>query len=105
MRNRERRNLDIADRESLASPDPLHMLDPGFSAGLLILVRIHPHDLKVGRLGEICRTIPFTRELRQATCVIGVLVRDQNGVDALRSSASKRFEPALHFFSAEAGVN
>jgi len=105
MRNREGRDFDIADFELHARADVLDAFDGGFFHRLAGFFGEHLQDFAVGRLGEIRGASPFALHLAQTATVVGVLVGDEDGVDAFRAGAAERFEPPHHFLSAVACVN
>ena len=105
MRNRERIDFDVADLEALARANVLDALDGGFLAGLLGIFRVHFHDFAMRRLGEVRGAVPEARELRDGAGMVGMLVGDQDGVDALGLRAAQRFKAAQNFLAAQASVN
>ena len=59
----------------------------------------------MGGLGQIRRAIEQARQLRDAAGMVGVLVGDQDGVDALGLLPAQRFQAAQQFLLAKSGVN
>ncbi len=79
VRNSERIDFDIADLEALACLDvfdALHLLHRP--------LRMHLENLGVSRIGHIRGAVEHACQLRHAAGMIGVFVRDENSVNALR---------------------
>ena len=99
VRDGEGRDLDVADRETLARANVLDALDFfGDSGGK------QADDFAMSRFREICRGAPVAEKLRKAAGMIGVLVRNQDGVEAIRFDA-QRSEAAERFLAAKASVD
>lgn len=100
VRNREGRHFDIADREAYPGPYVFHSLG-------LFRWRFREHflDFTVRGFGEIGGAVPIARQLREPVAMVGVLVRDKNGVHMLGASAAERFKSPRHFFAPVTCVN
>ena len=100
VRDGERIDFDIADLEALAGMnmlDALHLLHRAFG--------IHLQDFAMSRLGEIRRAIEQARQLRDAAGMIGVLVGDQDAVDAIGLRPAERLQAAQQFLLAKSCVD
>ncbi len=99
MGNRESVHVDIADGEMLARLDTFDALEP-------LAKRFREDALHCihGRFGDVERRFPDAQHLRQAVAVVGVLVGDQDAVNALDSSFDGR-EARQRFALAESGVH
>ena len=100
VRDGKRVNLHIPDLESRPWPDEFDPLELRFWT-----IRINLQEFEIGWLREIGRALPIARELRETVAMIGMLVRDQDGVDVLGTAAAEGFESAKHFAAAKASVN
>jgi hypothetical protein len=99
MRNRERVNIDIANGEALASLDGLDTAEAlPEGVGQDALEGFH------GGLGDVEGWFPEAEDLGQAVAVIGVLVGDENGVEAI-DVALDGGEAGKGFALSKAGVN
>jgi hypothetical protein len=99
MRNRERVNIDIANGEALASLDGLDTAEAlPEGVGQDALEGFH------GGLGDVEGWFPEAEDLGQAVAVIGVLVGDENRVEAI-NVALDCSEAGEGFALSEAGVN
>jgi hypothetical protein len=59
----------------------------------------------MGRFSEIRGTTPKPGQLRDRIGMVRVLVRDQDGIKALRQRPAKGFEPPLNFLAAKTSVD
>ena len=87
VRNRKGVDFDVSDFKPGAGVNvfhPIHFLDRA--------LRVHLKDLTMRGFGEIGRTAPVTSQLSYRARVVGVLVGDENTVDALRMLPSQRFK-------------
>lgn len=66
---------------------------------------IHFLHFAEGGLGEVGGAVPIARELGDGGRVVGVLVGDEDGVDAFGAGSAEGFEAALEFAAANAGVD
>ena len=105
MRDRKGIDVDVADLETLARADVLDAVDGRFPSRIFGILGVHFHDFAVRRLGQIRGAVPVARELRDGVGMVGMLVGDQDAVDAVGLLAAQRFESAQEFLAAEAGVN
>ena len=103
--NGEGIDFDVADLKALAGADVFKALDGGFLPGLFGVLGVHLHDFAMGRLGEVGRAAPVTRQLRDGGGMVGMLVGDQNSVDAVGLGAVERFKAAEKFLAAKPGVD
>ena len=99
VRNRERRNFDIADREAVPRMEIRNVREA--------LVRRfgntgHRGAMRGGRKEN--RGAPEAENLRQSADMIAVLVGDDDAIEAVDPRA-ERFQPAKSFAFAEAGVD
>jgi hypothetical protein len=99
VRNGEGRDFDVADGEALARTDVLDAIDFFGDAG-----GKEADDFAMRRFGEIGGGAPVAEKLRQAAGVIGMLVGNEDGVEAIGRDA-QRGEAAERFLAAEAGVH
>ena len=99
MRNRERRNFNVADREDVARADLFHARQ--FFCGAL---RKSPANFAKRRFRQKRGRMPFVADLRKAAGMVGVLVRNQDAVEPFRLDVG-RFHPAKEFFAVDAGVH
>lgn len=97
--NGKRRNFNIADGEFFAGADVFSAVEL-FGGGF----RKVAQDFSVSSFGQIGRGAKMARELRKPAGVIGVLVGDENGVDALGIFVESG-ETAKSFFAAKSGVD
>lgn len=100
VRDHERIHFDVADFKALARPNVLNTLHFLERAGWK-----HLQDFAMRRLGKIRRAAPFARHLREASRMIGMLVRDEDCVDSFRAGAAERFEAAENLLAAQSCVN
>jgi len=105
VRDCERIDFDVANLEALAGADVLDPLDGGFLAGLFGIFGVHLHDFAVCRLGEVGGAFPVARELGDGAGMVGMLVGDQDDVNALGLAAAESFKAAKNFLAAEAGID
>lgn len=97
--NLERVNIDVADGEVLARLNRLEAVQPlSERVGQDAAKRIHCG------LGNVKRSLPKAEHLRQAVAVVGMLVRDEDAVDAVDAQLDGR-EPRQRFALAEAAVH
>jgi hypothetical protein len=99
VRNRERVNVDVADSETLAGLNGLNATEPlAEGVGKDALERFH------GGLGDVERRFPEAEDLREAVAMIGVLVGDEDCVEAI-DVALDSGEAGEGFAFSKAGVN
>jgi hypothetical protein len=99
VRDRKRMDVDIANGEALAGLngfDSTEALAEG--VGKDALEGVH------GGLGDVERRLPEAEDLREAVAVVGVLVGDENGVEAI-NVALDGGEAGEGFTFSEAGVD
>ncbi len=99
MRNSESVDVNVADSEVLARLDGFNAFEP-----LAKRFREHAPHCVQGGLGDVERRFPKTQHLREAVAVVGVLVGDEDAVDAVDSSFDGG-EAGEGFAFAEAGVH
>ena len=99
VRDGEGVDINVADGEALAGVD-------GFDAAEALAegFRQDAAELLHGGLGNVERRFPEAQDLRQTVAVVGVLVSDEDGVEAVNVALDSR-EPGKSFAFAEAGVN
>jgi hypothetical protein len=105
VRDPKRIYLDIADLEPLAGANVFDALKGGLLRGLVGFFPEHPDDFAMRRFGEIRRTTPEARKLCHGIGMVGVLVRDQDGIDAFGQRLGERFKAPLNFLAAQARVD
>ena len=66
--------------------DPLHLLHRPLG--------VHLQNFRMRQVGEICGAAEQARQLRDPARMVGVLVGDQNGVNALRAAAVRALQNA-----------
>ena len=99
VRNGEWGNFDVADGEFFAGADVFDAIE-FFRGGF----RQEAENFRVSTFGEIGRGAKVAQELGKSAGVIGVLVGNQNGVDAIGIFVESG-ETAKGFFAAKSGVN
>jgi hypothetical protein len=92
-------NLDIADGEALAGLDGFDTVE-----ALVQLVRQDAAERFEGRRSDEQRRLPQSQELGQAVAVVGVLVGDEDAVEAIERSFDGG-EAGEGFALAESGVD
>jgi hypothetical protein len=99
VRDGESVNVDVADGETLAGLD-------GFDAAETLAESIRQNALESfhRRLSDVERGFPEAEDLRQAVAVVGVLVGDEDRVEAI-DVALDGSEASEGFALSEAGVN
>jgi len=99
VRDGEGVDVDVADGETLAGLD-------GFDAAETLAESIRQNALESfhRRLSDVERGFPEAEDLRQAVAVVGVLVRDEDRVEAI-NVALNGGEASEGFALSEAGVN
>jgi len=99
VRNGEGVHVNVADGEALAGLDGLDAAEAlAEGVGKDTLEGVH------GGFGDVERCFPEAEDLRQAIAVIGVLVGDENGVEAI-DVALDGGEAGKGFALSKAGVN
>jgi len=99
VRNGERVHVDIADGESLAGLNGFNATEAlAEGVGKDALERFH------GGLGDVERRFPEAEDLREAVAMIGVLVGDEDCVEAI-DAALDSGETGESFALSKAGVN
>src|SRR6202142_872284 len=100
VRDGERIDFDIANREVFPRMnvlDALHLLHGAFG--------INFQNFRMRGLGKVRRTVKEASQLRDATGMVGVLVGNQDRVDALGSLPAQRFQAAQQFLLSKSRVN
>ena len=99
VRDRKRVHIDIANDEALPGVDGFDAAKTfAESVGEDALQRVH------GGFGDIERSFPEAENLREAVAVVGVLVSDEDGVEAI-DVAFDGSKAGEGFAFSEAGVN
>lgn len=98
-------DFHVANFKAFAGADELDALEGRFRARIGGIVRVHFQNFAMGGLGEIRRTMPMARELREGVGVIAVLVGDEDRIDAIGKSAVQRGKAPRQLFFAEASVD
>lgn len=97
--NGEWRNFDVADGEFFAGADMLHALK-FFRRSF----RQEAENFGEGAFGEIGRGAKMAQKLGESAGMVGVLVRNEDGVHAIGIFVESG-ETAKGFFAAEAGID
>src|SRR5215469_432739 len=110
MRNAKRIYFDIANLKALTRLNVFDLFDRRFRRSLLGFTRPqlflkHSDNFSMRGLGKVGRTMPEPGQLRDSIGMIGMLVRDQNCVNAFRQSATERLKAPLDFLAAKTSVD